>query len=49
MNTEATSTVTAGGDGRDDRNVSCEGVARVAKMDLEDVKKAVYGSERVTV
>ena len=30
-------------------NVSCEEIARMTNIDLEDVKKAVYGSEPVTV
>ena len=30
-------------------NVSCEEIARMTNINLEDVKKAVYGSEPVTV
>ena len=30
-------------------NVSCEEIARMTNIDLEDVKKAVYGNEPVTV
>lgn len=30
-------------------NISCEEIARMTNIDLEDVKKAVYGSEPVTV
>ena len=30
-------------------NVSCEEIARMTNIDLEDVKKAVYGSDPVTV
>ena len=30
-------------------NVSCEEIARMTNIDLEDVKKAVYGSDSVTV
>lgn len=30
-------------------NVSCEEIARVTEIKIEDVKKAVYGSDPVTV
>ena len=30
-------------------DVSCEEIARITEIELEDVKKAVYGSDPVTV